>query len=55
MTEKNYLSIYIMYPKELELKVEHQGDHTTFFYLDVTIKEGTFIYKLFDKRDSFFF
>ena len=23
-----------------------------FFNLDITIKEGTFIYKLFDKRDS---
>ena len=42
-----------IYPKELELKVEHQGDQVTFLNLDMTIKEGTFIYKLFDKRDSF--
>ena len=32
--------------KELELKVEHQGDHTAFLNSDITIKEGTFIYKL---------
>ena len=25
-------------PKELELKVEHQGDHATFVILDITIK-----------------
>ena len=42
-----------IYPKELELKVEHQGDHVTFFNLDLIIKERTFTYKLFGKRDSF--
>ena len=42
-----------IYPKELELKVENQGDHVTFFNLDLIIKEETFKYKLFDKRDSF--
>lgn len=41
-----------IYPKELELRVEHQVDHATFFNLDITIREGTFLYKLFDKRDS---
>ena len=46
-------SVCEIYPKELELKVEHQGDHATFLNLDITIKEGTFIYKLFDKRGSF--
>ena len=40
-----------IYPKELELRVEHRVDHATFFNLDITIKEGTFLYKLFDKRD----
>ena len=44
-----------IYPKELELKDEHQSDHATFLYLDIIIKERTFIYKLFDKRDSFLF
>ena len=42
-----------IYPSELELKCEHQGTHATFLDLDITIDDGTFIYKLFDKRDSF--
>ena len=37
-------SVCEIYPKELELKVKCQGDHATFLNLDVTIKEGTFIY-----------
>ena len=45
--------VFDIYPKELDLKGEHQGDHATFLNLDTTIKEGTFIYKIFDKRDSF--
>ena len=44
-----------IYRKELELKDEHQGEHATFLYLDIIIKEGTLIYKLFDKRDFFLF
>ena len=44
-----------IYPKELELKVEHQGDHFMFSNLDITKKEGTFIYKLLFKRDAFLF
>ena len=40
-------------PKQLELKVEHQGDDATLLNLDVTIEEAAFIYNLFDKRDSF--
>ena len=46
-------SIWAMYLKELELKVKYQGDHATFLNLDKTIKEGTFKYNLFDRRDSF--
>ena len=42
-----------IYPTELELKVEHQGDHATFLELDISIQEGCYIYKLFDKRDDF--
>ena len=46
--------MYIMYTIiYIITKIEHQGDHPTFLNLDITIKEGTFIYKLFDKRDSF--
>ena len=42
-----------IYPNELELKVEQSGVHATFLSLDITISEGIFIYKLFDKRDAF--
>ena len=38
---------------ELELKIKGQGDHASFLISDITIKEGAFIYKLFNKRDSF--
>ena len=42
-----------IYPEELELKVEHSGTHATFLNLDISIEEGVFVYKLFDKRDAF--
>ena len=42
-----------IYPKELELKIEHQGDHATFLDLDIKVEDGVFVYKLFDKRDTF--
>ena len=42
-----------IYPNELELKVEHSGVHASFLSLDITISDGIFVYKLFDKRDAF--
>jgi len=42
-----------IYPEELELKRENAGTHGTFLNLDITIIEGKFVYKLFDKRDAF--
>ena len=33
--------------------MEHSGNHGTFLNLDITIKEGIFVYKLYDKRDAF--
>ena len=42
-----------IYPEELELKLEHSGAHASFLNLDITINEGIFVYKLFDKRDDF--
>ena len=42
-----------IYPKELELKLEHQSSHATSLDLDIEIKDGVFAYKLFDKRDTF--
>ena len=42
-----------IYPKELDLKVEHHGDHASFLDLDICIENGIFRYKLYDKRDAF--
>ena len=42
-----------IYPEELELKKEHSGNHGTFLNLDITIEDGRFVYKLYDKRDDF--
>ena len=47
------LSYHLIYPKDLQLKCEHQGNHATFLELDITITDGIFVYKLFDKRDDF--
>ena len=33
-------SICDIYLKDLEPKVKHQGDHVTFLYLEITIKDG---------------
>ena len=48
--DKSYQEIY---PPELQLKCEHKGSHATFLELDVSIIDGTFVYKLYDKRDAF--
>ena len=57
INDRNEFSISFkdIYPEELELKVEHSGTHATFLDLDITIKDGMFIYKLFDKRHAFSF
>ena len=47
---KSYREIY---PSNLELKCEHEGSHATFLDLDITVQDGCFVYKLFDKRDNF--
>ena len=47
---KSYREIY---PSNLELKCEHEGSHATFLDLDITVQDGCFVYKLFDKRDDF--
>ena len=41
------------YPTLLEFKVEHQVSRASFINLGLTIKQGTFVDKLFDKRDAF--
>ena len=42
-----------IYPVDLELKCEHYGLHATFLDLEIDIKNKIFVYKLFDKRESF--
>ena len=42
-------------PKELDLKLEHHGSHASFPDLDIEVKDGIFVYKLFDKRNAFSF
>ena len=42
-----------IYPPELELKCEYEGSHATFLDLDITIVDGKFVFKLFDKRSAF--
>ena len=46
-------SFKCIYSEEIELKLEHNGTDVTFLDLDIKIKNGTFVYKLFDKRDKF--
>ena len=42
-----------IYPEELDLKIEHSGEHADFLQLDITITNDIFVYKLYDKRDAF--
>ena len=42
-----------IYPPKLQVKVKHSSTHATFLNMDITVKDGVFIYKLFDKRDAF--
>lgn len=42
-----------IYPTELELKFEHQGNHGSFLDLDITIY-NKFVYH-FDKKHAFLF
>ena len=46
-------SFHLIYPNDLQLKCEHEGSHATFLDLDITVINGIFVYKLFDKRDNF--
>ena len=44
-----------IYCPELQLKVKHSGGQATFLNLDITVKDGVFIYKLLDQHDAFLF
>ena len=50
--ESSYSNIY---PEELQLGKENTDKHeASFLDLDIKIKDGKFLFGLFDKRDSFF-
>ena len=49
---KEYSNIY---PESLELKCEYDGLKATFLDLNISIQQGKFTYKLFDKRDNYKF
>ena len=42
-----------IFPKQLDQKLEHQGEHATFLYLGITMEDNKFVHQLFDKRDKF--
>ena len=42
-----------IYPKELDLKVERQGNHVSFLDFDIKVEDSVVAYKPFDKRDKF--
>ena len=42
-----------IYPDELDLKVEHDGDSASFLHLDIRVEDNQFVYRLYDKRDAF--
>lgn len=44
-----------IYTEELELKAEHQGNHACFLKLHTSVNNNIFVYRLFDKRDTFSF
>ena len=52
--EGEFFSSYkYIYPKQLELKLEHQREHTTFMDVNLTIEGNMFVCKLFHKRGKF--
>ena len=42
-----------MYPKEIDLKVERQGNHVSFLDLDIKVEDFLFIYKPLHKMNKF--
>ena len=48
-------SFKCIYPRKLELKLEHGGTYEIFLDLKIKFEDGIFFYKLSDKRDKFLF
>ena len=44
-----------IYPKEVVLKLEHSGSHTTFLEIEYPIRNGKISPKVYKKRDDFSF
>ena len=52
--DKEFLTSFKnIYPKELDLKVERQGNHASFLDLDIKVEDSVFVYKPFDKGINF--
>ena len=50
--DKEFLTSFEnIYPKELQVSVEHQGNHASFLDLDIKIRD-VLVYKLDEKRDK---
>ena len=49
------LSFKYIYSKEVDLKIQHQGDHTPFLDLDIKIENHVFLYKLFGNSSNALF
>ena len=41
-----------MNPEDLVLNIENDGNHATFFNLDIDIENDRYVYKLYDKRNN---
>ena len=46
------ISFKNIYPKELDLKDERQGNHDSFLDLDIKVEDSVSIHEPFDKRDK---
>ena len=46
-------SFRVIYPNKLQLKCEHHELYASFVYLDITVIDGIYEYKLSDKRDNY--
>ena len=52
--DKEFLTSFkYIYPKELDLQIERQGNQVSFLDLDIKVEDSVFVHKPFDKRDEF--
>ena len=52
--DKEFLTSFKnIYPKELDLQIERQGNQVSFLDLDIKVEDSVFVCKPFDKRNEF--